>query len=141
MPSTRDSITGIRLPALEHLMHDWPPMSPWMAVAAAAMVTAATANEQRAQRPDVEIVASVQARELRFERVPSVDVTVTSFINGVAGATVDESRRRNLPDQVQPNVTYRDIGIILTITSTLPDIERILDEALGPESRMPAPPQ
>jgi len=32
---------------------------------------------------------------------------------------------------VQPGVTYRDIGIRLTITSIFADIERIVAEALG----------
>jgi hypothetical protein len=70
----------------------------------------------------VAIFASVRARELRFEQVPNVRIT----------ATASNTERTNLPEQVQPYVTYRDIGIRLTITSTLPNIEQILDEALGP---------
>ena len=72
----------------------------------------------------VGIFATVRARELRFEQVPNVRIT----------ATASNTERTNLPDQVQPYVTYRDIGIRLTITSTLPDIEQILDEALGPSN-------
>ena len=70
--------------------------------------------------PDVAIFATVHARELRFSEVPQ----------GVVTSPPSKTERTNLPDQVQPNVTYRDIGIRLTITSTLPNIEEILDEAL-----------
>jgi hypothetical protein len=77
--------------------------------------------------PDVAILANVRARELRFSAVPDVNVTFRGN-----GRTVWKSDRTNLPDDVQPHVTYRDIGIRLTITSTLPNIEEILDDALKP---------
>ena len=79
--------------------------------------------------PDVAILATVHAKELRFTEVPEVKVT---FPGQPQNQTVWKSDRTNLPDQVQPYVTYRDIGIRLTITSTLPNIEQILNEALGP---------
>jgi hypothetical protein len=41
-------------------------------------------------------------------------------VNGRPAAVVSRTDRVNLPDPVQPHVTYRDIGIRLTITSTLP---------------------
>jgi hypothetical protein len=72
----------------------------------------------------VAIFATVRSRELRFEQVPNVRIT----------ATYSNTERTNLPDEVQPYVTYRDIGIRLTITSTLPNIEQILDEALAPRN-------
>jgi hypothetical protein len=78
--------------------------------------------------PDVAILATVHAKELRFTEVPEVKVT---FPGQPKNQTVWKSDRTNLPDQVQPYVTYRDIGIRLTITSTLPNIEEILNEALG----------
>lgn len=83
------------------------------------------------REPDIAIVAAVRAREVRFERSPDVQVQVWGEINGRPAATVSTTDRQNLPDAVQPYVTYRDIGIVLTITSTLPDIETILDEALA----------
>ena len=85
---------------------------------------------------DVAIVANVRAKELRFTQTPEVRVTLRCEVNGAACATVSKTDRRNLPEKVQPNVTYRDIGIRLTITSTLPNIEQILDEVLGPQSRI-----
>lgn len=86
--------------------------------------------------PDIAIVAYVRAKELRFSVVPDdAAITARGSVNGVPAATVSTTDRENLPARVEPNVVYRDVGIRLTITSTLPDIEKILDEVLGPESR------
>lgn len=95
------------------------------------LLLAAWLLAQTAENADVAITATVKAESLRFEIVPKVSVT---FL-GQNTATVWKTQRTNLPDQVQPYVTYRDIGIRLVITSTLPDIEKILDDAL----REPAP--
>lgn len=86
-----------------------------------ALVVMLLAAPQAAPEPaDVAIYATVHARELRFSEVP----------RGVVTSPPSKTERTNLPDQVQPHVTYRDIGIRLTITSTLPNIEEILDQAL-----------
>jgi hypothetical protein len=78
--------------------------------------------------PDLSITANVTARELLFEVVPSPRV---EFPGQPRRDTVWEAERTNLPAQVQPGVTYRDIGIRLRITSVFADIERIVAEALG----------
>jgi hypothetical protein len=78
--------------------------------------------------PDLSITANVTARELRFEVVPNPSV---EFPGRPRRDTVWEAERTNLPPQVQPGVTYRDIGIRLRITSVFADIERIVAEALG----------
>ena len=106
--------------------------------AACALVVAEGASAQETA-PDVEIVASVRADSLRFTRVPDPQVRLVANAGSLTGVTVWTTDRHNLPDEVQPNVTYRDIGILLTITSTLPDIEEILDDALGVASRVPPP--
>jgi hypothetical protein len=60
------------------------------------------------REPDVEISASVKADELRFECKPEVRVRAHS--NHPARAeTVSE--RDNLPDEVVPGVTYRDVAV------------------------------
>ena len=81
-----------------------------------------------AAEPDVAITAVVTAKELVFEEVPNVSVT---FIGAPENVTVWTTDRQNLPDRVEPKVIYRDIGIRLTITSTLANIEQIVDEALA----------
>jgi hypothetical protein len=77
---------------------------------------------------DLSITARVTASELRFEKVPNAKV---EFSGKPPRQTVWETERENLPDQVQPGVTYRNIGITLRITSVFADIERIVAEALG----------
>jgi len=77
---------------------------------------------------DLSITARVTARELRFEKVPQPRV---EFTGRPRRDTVWEAERENLPEQVQPGVTYRDIGITLRITSVFADIDRIVAEALG----------
>jgi hypothetical protein len=96
--------------------------SPAPSPSTAAAATAATDDH------DLSITANVTARELRFEVVPNPKV---EFPGQPRRDTVWEAERTNLPLQVQPGVTYRDIGIRLKITSVFADIERIVAEALG----------
>lgn len=105
-------------------MHtSWPGHMHPLVFTLVTLLAASVPQPEAAVQPDGDIVifANVRARELRFDEVPEVRVT----------ATTSDTERTNLPDQVQPHVTYRDIGIRLTITSTLPNIEQILDEALA----------
>jgi hypothetical protein len=78
--------------------------------------------------PDLSITARVTARELLFRKVPNPKV---EFPGRPRRETVWEAERENLPPEVRPGVTYRDIGITLRITSVFADIERIVAEALG----------
>ena len=125
------------------------------AVGAAVLLAAALASDASAQQPpgarvqqepppasrparagtneadanaDLSITARVTADSLRFEKVPNTRV---EFPGRPERATVWEAERENLPPQVQPGVTYRDIGITLRITSVFADIDRIVAEALG----------
>ncbi|MDT7540121.1 MAG: hypothetical protein QOE33_25 [Acidobacteriota bacterium] len=80
------------------------------------------------ENADLSIIANVQAKELKFDVVPNPNV---EFPGHPARATEWSGVRTNLPPQVQPGVTYRDIGIRLKIVSLFPDIDRIVAEALG----------
>ena len=62
----------------------------------------------RVERPDVEMEAVVKAKSLRFERVPDIEV---SFHGGPEREQVSGSERENLPDEVEPGVTYRDVRV------------------------------
>jgi len=88
----------------------------------------ANATSNATDNHDLSITATVTARELLFEVVPNPKV---EFPGRPRRDTVWEADRTNLPAQVQPGVTYRDIGIRLRITSVFADIERIVAEALG----------
>jgi hypothetical protein len=54
--------------------------------------------------PDIEIGAAVRAKRLRFNTKPETDVRV----RGRGGS---ESERDNLPDEVEPGVTYHDVKV------------------------------
>jgi hypothetical protein len=69
--------------------------------------------------PDVEIGAVVKARRLRFRRKPETNVEFENHtrvrsddrIEDVELETDSQSERRNLPDEVEPGVTYRDVEV------------------------------
>jgi hypothetical protein len=58
--------------------------------------------------PDVEIAAIVRAEEVRFECAP--EATVGAHADSPAWAD-SASERANLPDQLEPGVTYRDVEV------------------------------
>jgi len=60
------------------------------------------------RRPDVEMGFSVRAEELRFECKPELDVV--AFADSPATVEV-QAERENLPDEVEPGVTYRDVAV------------------------------
>ncbi|UBU10425.1 hypothetical protein [Nonomuraea gerenzanensis] len=66
--------------------------------------------------PDVEISASATARELRFHDRPRVSVHAQAE---PAGECAWGSDRTNLPGQVEPHVTYRDIRIDFRVAAEL----------------------
>jgi hypothetical protein len=77
---------------------------------------------------DISITGSIKAKSLVFEAVPNPKV---EFSGQPARDTVWEATRENLPNSVEPGVTYRNIGVRLKITSVFRDIDRIVAEALG----------
>jgi hypothetical protein len=60
------------------------------------------------EQPDVEIGAVVKAKRIRFNKKPQADVEVHGE-PGVEGGS--GSARENLPDTVEPGVTYRDVRV------------------------------
>ncbi len=100
-------------------------------------------SDPAVENADLAITARVTARELRFEKTPNTKV---EFTGQPRRETLWKTERENLPEQVQPGVTYRDIGIRLRITSVFADIDRIVAEALGEippsdDARPPGEPQ
>jgi hypothetical protein len=69
--------------------------------------------------PDVEIGASAKARKLRFRRKPETKVEfrggtrvrTDERVEEIELETEEHSERRNLPDEVEPGVTYRDVEV------------------------------
>jgi hypothetical protein len=79
------------------------------------------ADRDHIDEPDVEIGAAARADKLRFKRRPKTDVEVhaeshiderlAEELDRVDFETASGSERRNLPDEVEPGVTYRDVRV------------------------------
>lgn len=98
-----------------------------------------TTNQTEAdeKNSDLVITATVRAKELIFEKVPTPTV---NFPGNKERQTVWEADRTNLPEKVEPGVIYRDIGIRLRIYSRFAEIQRIVIEALDePQPSSPTP--
>jgi hypothetical protein len=59
-------------------------------------------------RPDIEIGAAFSAKRLRFKSKPKTHV---EFNGEPRVDSVIESERENLPEEVEPNVTYHDVHV------------------------------
>ena len=91
-------------------------------------------------QPDVEIGAHVKARKLRFKRKPKTKVEFegTTRVRPDVEKEIEEidiesdswSDRRNLPDEVEPGVTYRnvEVGWVAGARAVMPDDEEDEDE-------------
>ena len=77
------------------------------------------------RKPDVEISASARAKEMRFECKP--DVEVRAYSDSPASAE-SGSERENLPDELEPGVTYRDFSIQWHVAARLEDPPEQEDE-------------
>jgi hypothetical protein len=69
--------------------------------------------------PDVEVGARVKAKKLRFRRKPETEVKfeggtryrTTELTEEVELESESGSERRNLPEEVEPGVTYRNVEV------------------------------
>lgn len=77
---------------------------------------------------DISITATVRVRELRFDAEPRTHV---EFSGQPERITQDTTERENLPDKVQPGVTYRNVVVRLTIASVFAEPDRVVAELLG----------
>jgi hypothetical protein len=62
----------------------------------------------RIEQPDIEIGAVVRAKRLRFNKTPDTEVR---FAGEPEVDHVSGSERENLPETVEPGVTYRDVRV------------------------------
>ena len=70
------------------------------------------------REPDVEMAATVRAEEVRFECVP--EVRMRAYSDTPASAE-HVSERENLPEQVEPGVTYRNVSVRWHLAARLDD--------------------
>src|SRR6476620_441062 len=76
---------------------------------------------------DIFFVVKLTAKELKMDVVPNTQV---EFPGTQRRTTAWLTERSNLPDKLEPGVTYRDIGITLRISSRFENIDEIVREAL-----------
>jgi len=80
------------------------------------------------ERPDVEIGASAKAESLRFRKKPRTEVEIHGEV--VEPDRRDDmdmssgSERENLPEEVEPGVTYRDVSVRWHATGRIEEDER-----------------
>jgi hypothetical protein len=75
---------------------------------------------EKPENADIEFTADVKARELRFEEVPETEVRFPGRPERESASGTD---RENLPDEVEPGVTYRDPTVRLRIATALTDAD------------------
>jgi hypothetical protein len=79
-----------------------------------------------ARDAEMELVATVRARTLRFDEVPSAE----ALLRAAAGGKVTwRAERVNLPLHPVPGVVYRDVRVRLTVGSDAEGIAALLREA------------
>jgi hypothetical protein len=87
---------------------------------------------------DISITATVRIRELRFDEEPRIHV---EFFGQPERVTQDTTERENLPEKIQPGVTYRNVVVRRTIASVFAEPERVVAELLGKRTaEAPVPP-
>jgi hypothetical protein len=78
-----------------------------------------TRRRRKDRPPDIEVGAKVKARKLRFRRKPETRVEFEGGtrirsderIEDVELDSDSRTERRNLPDEVEPGVTYSDVEV------------------------------
>ena len=88
-------------------------------------------DRERAGEPDVEIGAAASAKRLRFKRKPKVEVNTHAYreldpqvareMEKIEGEGYSNTERENLPDEVEPGVTYRDVRVRWRAAARLED--------------------
>ena len=82
---------------------------------------------------DIEIGATAQARRLRFRRKPEAEV---EFRGSPEVESDSHSARENLPDEVEPGKTYRDVKVGWVAGARLDDeAVRELEERMESKAR------
>ena len=100
-------------------------------------------ERDRAGKPDVEIGAAASAKRLRFKRKPRVDVDthaeseidpeLARAMERIEGEGGSHTERENLPDEVEPGVTYRDVRVRWRAAAELKDAEARREPDSGEE--------
>ena len=86
------------------------------------------------ENPDIDFIANLKARELRFDKVPETKVR---FRGDIELDCVSGTERKNLPEEVRRGVTYHDVSVRLRIASELADTVPDLGTTSKEEKKWP----
>jgi hypothetical protein len=85
-------------------------------------------DPDRLKDADVEIGAAVKAKKLRFKRRPETKVDLRGEVRErdrpLPVEKASGSERHNLPEEVEPGVTYSDVGVRWRAAAKLKDPEQ-----------------
>jgi len=98
--------------------------------------SAGAAQEAAPASPDLSITGTIRARELKFETVPK---TFVRSITASKKSVVTDVKRKNLPKEIQPGVTYRNVELQFTIHSFAEEIGGAAPGAITGEPGAPGP--
>ncbi len=87
---------------------------------------ASTGSAPADDGPQLELVATVRAKALRFDVVPQAPVVLQG---ARTRKTVWNTERVNLPPHPQPGIVYRDVAVRLTVTGDGAELAALLREA------------
>lgn len=78
-------------------------------------------SRRRRRSPDIELTARVEADELRFREVPETDVRLSGEPDHEGESRTE---RTNLPDEVEPGVTYRKVRVDYRLANEIKERDR-----------------
>jgi len=82
------------------------------------------------REPDVELNVCLRAKEVQFDCKPEVEVDAYADSPAIAES---QSERENLPDELEPGVTYSDFAVRWRVAARL--IEPDWEEAVRADRR------
>ena len=86
-------------------------------------------HPDRIEAPAIDIRADVKAKAVRFNEEPETDVDFSGETADRTGETEPEieagsaTERENVPDEVEPDVTYRDVRVRWRAAAKITDPE------------------
>jgi len=83
---------------------------------------------EKRKKPDIEFGATIKAKEMRFREVPETKV---EFFGDPDHESGHGDRRENLPDEVEPNKTYKDVRVDYRLASRLVHDDEDKEEGSG----------
>lgn len=101
-----------------------------------ATVETTSSNQQPLPDPataDLVIQGSVTAESVKYDQVPKTKIRFFGTPNRITGW---QTERRNIPKDVKPGVTYRDVGVKFRIISVFENLDEMLSDPTSLDNRL-----